>query len=916
MALSVLSQTITQKGVTYRYNGKNPRTPIGGVYIKPVTADNGVVSDSSTGSFHLVLKNLTMGGRIGNVKVTKQGMMVFNKMTVDEWSVRKEPLCLILCDVNEFQKQKKNLIAIGEREAKKKYDKKLAEFKMKNEAQQLKIVDYYNKLDSLEQEYLNALKHMDEYADVFARIDESAIDTLVQRAVELFNRGETEKSIRMLEKGNYMEKLYDALRTKSQAQELRHVADSAEVLADKDIDEYVKAIKVQISQYKLVNDYENAGTLLKGLADRLNSLEAIAEYIDYCSNQNEFKENESYSQKMIGMLENTQRPDKEQLLVNVYNHLASLYIKTNRLEKSEDIYKVVISKCECLAKENPKVYEPYLLQLYNNLAILYDNAMRFDKSEEMYIASLGICIRLAKENPKIYESKLAQSCNNLAVLYYKINSLNESEEMYRMSLGIRERLAKENPKAYEPELAQSYNNLARLYGDTKRFDESEKMYRASLNIRERLVKENMKAYEPELAQSYGNLANLYCDIQRFVESEEMYKAAKVIYERLVKENSNVYEPELAHLYSDLAVLYDSTNRFNESEEMYRASLDIYEHLAKENPKVYEPIWAGSCIDLAILYNKKQRFHEGAKMYKVAIRIYECLAKENPNDYEPTLAALYNIVADLYGSIQHFKESEEMYKAAIVIYERLSKENPKEYEPKLAALYNVLANLYGSTQHFKESENMFKAAVAMYEYLYERNPQQYQKDLSLGYYYLGISMVDNKNKHNAIAVFERSLKLYKDIKEETVCRFYIKVLSLLVDLYGNDKNYVKAYTYNEELLSVIKVYFEENSEEWKTDYCVNLVNLSFYANLTGNFKESGQLSLEALKIDSTNHVAYINLAAALLFQGKVEESEKIYRQYKKEFKDFFLSDFAEYERLQVIPKEYIADIERIKKMLKE
>lgn len=42
IALPVLSQSIIQKGVTYRYNGKNPRTPIGGVYIKPISADNGV----------------------------------------------------------------------------------------------------------------------------------------------------------------------------------------------------------------------------------------------------------------------------------------------------------------------------------------------------------------------------------------------------------------------------------------------------------------------------------------------------------------------------------------------------------------------------------------------------------------------------------------------------------------------------------------------------------------------------------------------------------------------------------------------------------------------------------------------------------------------------------------------------------
>ena len=38
MCLAIQSQTINQKGVTYRYNGKNKRTPIGGVYIKPVTA--------------------------------------------------------------------------------------------------------------------------------------------------------------------------------------------------------------------------------------------------------------------------------------------------------------------------------------------------------------------------------------------------------------------------------------------------------------------------------------------------------------------------------------------------------------------------------------------------------------------------------------------------------------------------------------------------------------------------------------------------------------------------------------------------------------------------------------------------------------------------------------------------------------
>ena len=53
VALCGQSQTINQKGVTFRYNGKNPRTPIGGVYIKAVTANNGVVSDEGNGTFTL-----------------------------------------------------------------------------------------------------------------------------------------------------------------------------------------------------------------------------------------------------------------------------------------------------------------------------------------------------------------------------------------------------------------------------------------------------------------------------------------------------------------------------------------------------------------------------------------------------------------------------------------------------------------------------------------------------------------------------------------------------------------------------------------------------------------------------------------------------------------------------------------------
>ena len=249
---NMLAQSVfVQKGITFRYNGKKPRTPLGGVYVKTATSPNGVVSDENNGVFSLKLQNIKMGDRLGRATVSKKGLMVFNQQAVDEWSARKEPLKLILCDANQFQKQKNNLISIGRNQAEKKYKKRLAELEKKNKAQQLTLDEYHAKLDSINRDRDNAEKHMEEYADMFARIDESEVDTLAQRAIELFNQGQLEEAIKLFEQGNYLEKLDDALKIKTQAEELRQKADSAEVLADKDIEEYKKSIQAQVSAYKM-----------------------------------------------------------------------------------------------------------------------------------------------------------------------------------------------------------------------------------------------------------------------------------------------------------------------------------------------------------------------------------------------------------------------------------------------------------------------------------------------------------------------------------------------------------------------------------------------------------------------------------------------------------------------------------------
>ena len=824
---NMLAQSVfVQKGITFRYNGKNPRTPLGGVYVKTATSPNGVVSDENNGVFFLKLQNVKMGDRLGRATISKTGLMIFNQQAVDEWSARKEPLKLILCDANQFQKQKNNLISIGRNQAEKKYKKRLAELEKKNKAQQLTLDEYYAKLDSINRDRDNAEKHMEEYADMFARIDESEVDTLAQRAIELFNQGQLEEAIKLFEQGNYLEKLDDALKIKTQAEELRQKADSAEVLADKDIEEYKKSIQAQVSAYKMSNEWDKAAELLKGLADKLQTQDVIGDYARFSLTQNLFVEAETY-----------------------YN----IYIKKQLL----------------LSNTNPQIYEYGLAVSYHNLALIYNNTNRLKESEHMYKLALEIRKRLAENNTPRYESDLAQTYNNLANLYEDEQRLIESEQMYELALVIFKRLEETNPQVYEPHLALIYNNLGVLYKRTKQFLKSEQMYSVALEIYKRLVETNPQIVESGLARTYYNLGLLYSDTQRFHESEQMYKYSLEIRKRLAATNPLAYEPDLAKTYSNLGFLYSNTQRFSESEQMYKSGLEIYKRLVETNPQMVESALADSYYNLGLLYSDTQRFSESEQMYKSALKIYQRLAGANPQVYDSDLADSYSNLGLLYSDMQRFAESEQMYNSALEIYKRLMGENAHFYGQRLANCLFLLAELQVKQEKYAE----------------------------------------------AISPLEKALDFYKKEAEQgKSIDYYTEAMLLLHQLYSQEKKYSRAYQCFKQNIPLLKTLYQSDKSNYIELLNGILVSQSFYSIFEKQYVEAENYSKEALKVDSTKHVVYGNLAAALLFQGKYQEAEKIYRQYKSELKEDFLSDFEEFSKAGVIPKNREEDVEKIKQLL--
>ena len=415
LVIGCLAQT--QQGMAYRYNGKSPRTPLSNVTIVYDENKRSTIS-AENGSFALTLVGRKMGDRIGQVTVKKREMMVFNQSAVDEWSVRKDPLMLILCNTDEFERQKENLIAIGKREAKKKYDKQKADLESQLSASKIKAAEYEAALDKAYEDLERLQKNIGEYADLFARIDESEIDTLAQRAVDLFNHGEVDEAIMLFEQGHYMEKLKKAKELKQQASIAKAQIDQAEAKANEDSLIAVQSIRAQIEAYKLKNDWNNVGELLKGLADELGTIRENWDYAAFSGDQNDYKEAEIYFERTLNLVE--EKEVGEEYLIDkgkLLNSLGTIYTNTQRLKEAEVKYKDALEIFRSLSKTNPNEHNENLCNVLNNLAILYYITQQMENSEAFFVEGLDVSREMAEYDAKKYQPDYARALNNMAIFY-------------------------------------------------------------------------------------------------------------------------------------------------------------------------------------------------------------------------------------------------------------------------------------------------------------------------------------------------------------------------------------------------------------------------------------------------------------------------------------------------------------------
>ena len=508
------------------------------------------------------------------------------------------------------------------------------------------------------------------------------------------------------------------------------------------------------------------------------------------------------------------------------------------------------------------------------------------------------------EGTRAKKNDIAQDCYN----YYKKFIL---EMQYDSALHYIERRASIDPHNSHWQFdAASY---CQKRGLTQKADA---YYQKVLQEIRQLARENPEEYEPELAWTLNNAALLASSQPHDTRAVGYFQEAIGIFDKLAETSPQVYQPYLASALNNLALYYSGKdNSLGQCEELFQEALGIYWQFAQDDAKAYIPRVAAVLNNLALLYDQEQQFEKSEEYYQQALGIYQRLAESNPNTYNPDVATTLNNLSALY--YRNGQNGEQQLIQALDIYRQLENEDPQLYGPQLAVLlHNQSVQYYGEGRD-DEGEEACNQSLETYRKVIENGGSEYKPELARHLYDQAIRLYKDELIKQSEPLFKESLALYRDLALIDPANYQAdvpKVLRNLATAYDNMNRLAEGEKMYQEELEINLALARQEPSRYNADVARSYGNLSNHAMLMKDFNKAIELANKGLAIDDSKLFIQANLAAAYLCLGETARAEEIYSRYKPQLHDMFLDDLEVFTTLGIIPKERLADVERIRLLL--
>lgn len=416
------------------------------------------------------------------------------------------------------------------------------------------------------------------------------------------------------------------------------------------------------------------------------------------------------------------------------------------------------------------------------------------------------------------------------------------------------------------------HNLSSLYAQEGNKDKARELLLESVDARKEYAKQSTNPNdEGHVAWALVTLANEEIDSGNLEDGEKHLSEVAEIYQRLLRINPEEHEWATVRMFTEYCALYYATNNYALVAEAYDAAKRIISKYMKDNPE-----WYAGYLGRIIYFRLSSLRQENQYGRMVEIYNENIAFLRNYMSSETVRSNLFRYecdLASLYMELKKFKECETLFRESLEFYRRLAQQNPSAYDPTLSAAMHNLAIFYIETQRLAESETVFKESLEIDRRLSRQNPSVYEPDVATTLHNLALLYILTRRLSEAEPLLNEALEIRKRLAAS-------------------------------------------NPSDYATSVAETLGKISHNKILLKNYAEAEQYAREGLVADSAQHEIAINLAAALLFQGKYAEAEKICRQYKSELKEKFLEDLDKLAEAGDIPQKYEADVEIIKKMLNE
>ena len=433
---------------------------------------------------------------------------------------------------------------------------------------------------------------------------------------------------------------------------------------------------------------------------------------------------------------------------------------------------------------------------------------------------------------------------------------------------------------------------------------------------------------------YSKLGQNYWTLQEVEKAIENYTAALALEKELYLANpeSEVLLENVASCCYSLGEICLQFGRYEEAREYWGQYLELGEEYYRRNSNSLDNVvmlWRANYNIGRTLYNQEE-YEISLKYFKNALHlyleIYEMDLDQYQEEHKNVLAYSCGEIGVIHAQIEEHDSALIYFENNLQIREELRTSHPQAETSiwQLAYAQVAVGKTLQNLGNLKEAKPFYLESLQLRQALFLQDSTNLEFYAALGqsWYLLGNLALERGNRDSSLWYFRKVEQVSHTLTEvdhkSSFLEEILLVHSKIEDLLPPAERVIRLQNQIESLEA------SQKDSLYSPRILANLYgSLSWYLLMDKRFNEAEKAARTGIalgaKHDLSDQVAWIhtNLAAALLFQGKYRQSEKVYQQFlgqqyyeEQSWQDIFLEDLEALEAAGITHP----DVEKIRSLI--